>query len=464
LRPKKIFILLPDGVGLRNFAYTTFIHKGKELGWDVIFWNKTKFDLTKMGFKEIKLIGKPRAKSDLIKRAKIIAELDYFSQIFNDNIYQSYKFPSRNKDIKSLIKNFIITQLIRFNRGKNGLIRLREKLKASERKSTYYRSCLEVLKREKPDFIFCTNQRPLSAISPLTAAQDLGIQTGTFIFSWDNLPKATLIVEPNFYFVWSAHMKKELITYYPYINPSHILVTGSPQFEMHTNPNLLKSREDFFKENFLDLNKDYICFSGDDVTTSPDDASYLKDVAEAVKKLNNNGNNIGIIFRRCPVDLSDRYSSVLRKYKDLIFPVSPKWQKIGENWNAVMPTHEDLTLQLNTIYYTLAVINLGSSMVFDYALLNKPCLFLNYDVDKKLFPSWTSKVVYKFIHFRSMPTGNEVIWLNSKTEISFKLHTALNNPSKTVKYAKDWFNKINLCPPEDASTRIWLEVEKILKT
>jgi hypothetical protein len=38
----------------------------------------------------------------------------------------------------------------------------------------------------------------------LLAAQQLGIPTATFIFSWDNLPKATMVVETDYY-VWSDH-------------------------------------------------------------------------------------------------------------------------------------------------------------------------------------------------------------------------------------------------------------------
>lgn len=461
MKPKKIFILLPDGIGLKNFAYTSFIQKGEQLGWDVIFWNQTPFNLSEMGLKELKLEGRPRAATDLLKRTKIIAELDHYSQIFNDDVYQSYKFPSSNNSIKTKLKNVIINQLTRIYRGRSGLRKLRILLKSSERRSSYYKDCLEVLKREKPDFVFCTNQRPVSAISPLTAAQDLGIQTGTFIFSWDNLPKATMIVEPDFYFVWSEHMKKELIQYYPYINSSNILITGSPQFETHSKTNLIKSREGFFSENNLDLNKEYICFSGDDITTIPDDAGYLQDVANAVVELNNSGQNIGVIFRRCPVDFSDRYNSVLNLYPDIITPVAPKWKQIGGLWNTIYPTLEDQVLQMNTIYHTSAVVNLGSSMVFDYALLDKPCLFLNYDVDKQVDPNWTSKKVYKFIHFRSMPTGKEVIWLNSKTEIALKIKTILNNPNGTIDYAKDWFDKINLSPKENASNRIWNAVDEI---
>jgi hypothetical protein len=462
LKTKKIFILLPDGVGLRNFAFTSFVEIGEKMGWEVVFWNQTPFNLTELGYEEIKLKGKPRAYTDLLKRAKISAELNYFEEKFDDKVYRTYKFPSSNKSIKSKIKNTIVTLLTKTYRGKKGLQKLRGKLKASERRSVFYKHCKDVLEREKPDFVFCSNQRPVNAIAPLTAAQDLGIPTSTFIFSWDNLPKATMIVEPDFYFVWSEYMKEELINYYPFINSDNIFITGSPQFEPHFNLKLRRTREEFFGENNLDLTREYICFSGDDKTTSPDDAHYLKDVAEAIESLNKNGETkLGILFRRCPVDFSDRYDPVLEKYIDFIVPVAPKWKQVGGNWNSVLPTQEDLTLQVNTILHTKAVLNLGSSMVFDFAVFDKPCLFLHYNVERKVDESWNPKKVYNFVHFRSMPTGNEVIWLRSKKEIAPKLKAVLENSHKTVGEAKDWFEKINLFPAENASERIWEGIIKI---
>jgi len=463
LTSKKIFILLPDGVGLRNFAFTSFVEIGEQMGWEVVFWNQTPFDLTELGYKEIKLTGKPRAFTDLLKRAKISTELDYFEEKFNDTVYQTYKFPSSNKSIKSKIKNIIVTQLTKTYRGEKGLQKLRGKLKDSERKSPFYTQSREILKREKPDFIFCTNQRPVNAIAPLTAAQDLGIPTSTFIFSWDNLPKATMVVEPDFYFVWSDHMKKELLNYYPFIASNNIFITGSPQFEPHFNMKLRKTRSAFFEENNLDLDKEYICFSGDDKTTSPDDQHYLEDVAEAVENLNKKREiKLGILFRRCPVDFSDRYDKTLEKYKELIVQVVPKWEQVGGSWNAVLPKQEDLGLQINTILHTKAVINLGSSMVFDFAIFDKPCLFLNYNVEDKVGEIWHSKKVYDFVHFRSMPTGKVVFWIRSKEEIGAKLETALKDSNKTVAAANDWFQKINLSPAEKASERMWLGMDKII--
>ena len=40
----KVFILLPDGIGLRNFAFTEFNRLGNEKGYEVVYWNNTIFD------------------------------------------------------------------------------------------------------------------------------------------------------------------------------------------------------------------------------------------------------------------------------------------------------------------------------------------------------------------------------------------------------------------------------------
>lgn len=462
MKLKKIFILLPDGVGLRNFAFTSFVKNGKKMGWDVTFWNQTPFDLAVLDYKEIKLKGKPRAITDLLKRAKINTELNHFDKKFNDEVYQTYKFPPSKAGIKAKFKNAIVSRLSTTYRGEEGLQNLRGKLKESERKSAFYQHCKEILEREKPDLIFCTNQRPVNAIAPLTAAEDLGIPTATFIFSWDNLPKATMVVEPDYYLVWSEYMKQELLNYYPFIKPENVFITGSPQFEPHFDHSLRMSRDDFFEAHNLNPEKEYICYSGDDITTCPDDPHYLNDVAEAIEFLNKTGKyNLGIIFRRCPVDFSNRYNKILKKYEKLIVPIAPEWKKIGQNWNAVLPTKEDLNLQINTILHSKAVVNLASSMVFDYAVLDKPCLYLNYNVSNKVDQNWNPQKVYNFVHFRSMPSGEEVIWLRSKEEISSKLELTLKGAPAQVDAAKEWFKKINLTPAQHASERIWCSIDKI---
>ena len=458
----KIVILLPDGIGLRNFAYSEFHTIGEKENFDLVFWNNTPFDLTTLGFTEIKIgNSKSHPLTETYKNARKQIELNLNIRRTKDRVYDTYRFPFSYSTVKKAIKSSV-TQIMTFTHSSQyGLTRVRKKIKRKERKTLYYHQCLETLQKERPAFVFCTNQRPMTAIAPLLAAQELGIPTATFIFSWDNLPKATMVVETDYYFVWSDLMKKELLFYYPYIDENQVFITGSPQFENHFDKSRITTKQDFFKVHNLDKSKKYICYSGDDITTCPDDATYLADVAEAVKELNKQGFSLGIIFRRCPVDFSNRYDSVLAQYQNLIVPINPIWDNLGNGWNTVLPKPEDLDLQLNTIAHTEMVINLGSSMVFDYVAHKKPCAYINYDVANKKNEKWSVKKIYKYVHFRSMPDISSVIWLNSKAEIAGKILQGLNSERNTVENAEKWFKIIAGGQPEKSSASIWEAINKI---
>jgi len=339
---------------------------------------------------------------------------------------------------------------------------IRSFIKKIESNTSYFEACVNQLRQEKPDFIFCTNQRPVLGIAPILAAQSLNIPTATFIFSWDNLPKATMVIETDYYFVWSTHMKNELLYYYPYIKKEQIVVAGTPQFEMHYNSTVIQSKESFFETYNLDVNKKYICYSGDDITTSPNDPIYLEDVAKAVRQLNEEGKNVGIVFRRCPVDVSSRFDVVLKTYSDVITPIQPKWEKAGNSWNTILPTKEDMSLLANTIYHTEFVINLGSSMVFDYVIFKKPCIYINYDVNDCVNKEWTVKKIYNYIHFQSMPSKEAVLWCYNNKDLKQLFEKILNNELSNVIEANKWFEKITEKPAHLASERIWNEINSII--
>ncbi|GAA3779708.1 UDP-glycosyltransferase [Flavobacterium ginsengiterrae] len=459
---KKAFILLPDGVGLRNFAFTNFHKIGIENNFDITFWNNTPFQLSELGFKEIKIKrAKTHILADVYKNTRKHIELDLNIIKSKDQVYNTYRFPFSYEGLKNKLKSYSTQILISFYKSEKGLKRIRKKIRSNERKTLYFKECLETLQKEKPEIVFCTNQRPILAVAPIEAAKELKIPTATFIFSWDNLPKATMVIETDYYFVWSNHMKQELLNYYSYIQEYQILVCGTPQFEGHFNTQSLVSRESFFRKYELDINKKYICYSGDDTVTCPDDQEYLSDVAKAVKLLNNDGYNLGILFRRCPVDFSNRYDKVLEDYKEIITPIEPIWKNVNRDWGSILPTKEDIILHANTIQHTELVINLGSSMVFDYACFKKPCAFINYDVFNKINKKWSVKKIYNYVHFRSMSNKESVVWLNSSEEISQKIRIILSNSKINVENAQKWFEKINQHPPELASQRIWNGIKKI---
>ena len=463
MKPKKIFILLPDGVGLRNFAFSNFYALGKEKNFEITYWNKTLFDLKDLDYPEVKVAsGNNHFLTDILKNARKHIELNLNIKKGNSKVYNTYRFPFVYSTVKNALRSFLTKLLIFFFSSNTGLELVRYFIKKIETKTSYFDACLTQLKQEKPDFIFCTNQRHVLGIAPILAAQSLNIPTATFIFSWDNLPKATMVIETDYYFVWSDYMKNELLHYYPYIKKEQIVITGTPQFESHYDGFIIHSRESFFETYHLDLNKKYICYSGDDITTSPNDPIYLEDVAKAVRQLNEKGNNLGVVFRRCPVDVSNRFDAVLKSYSDVITPIQPKWKKIGNAWDTILPTKEDLSLLANTIYHTEFVVNLGSSMVFDYVIFKKPCIYINYDVTNCVIKEWTVKKIYNYVHFQSMPSKEAVLWCNDKNELKNLFEKIITNKISNLKEATKWFNKIDCQPANLASYRIWNEIKKII--
>ena len=461
---KKIFIFLPDGVGLRNFAFTKFKNIGENKGYDITYWNNTPFSIEKeLGFKEVKIQNKKIHPLTIIfTRARKRAELNFFDRKFKETVYNTYNFPQSYKGIKNAIKSIAVDILVLLGSNDRGIKFIRKQIKKRERKTSKYVYCKNQLKEHKPNFVFCTNQRPTQAIAPILAAQDLGIPTATFIFSWDNLPKATTLVETDYYFVWSKHMKDEVLLYCPYVNENKIFVTGTPQFESHFDRSLLQSKEPFFAEYKLDLKKRYICFSGDDIVTSPLDQYYLEDLAISVRELNQIGYNLGVLYRKCPVDFTNRYDSILEKYKDVIVSIDPLWRPVGSNWNEIMPTKEDFVLQSNICEHTEFVANIASSMVFDFVAHDKSCLFFDYEQPQLKKGIRDIGQNYKYIHFRSMPSKNAALWSFDKKTLTETVKDIIDKNQSSVEEGKEWFEIIVGTKPTKASEEIWNVIDRIL--
>ncbi len=455
---------MPDGVGLRNFAFTQFKGIGEQKGYEIVYWNNTVFSLKEeLNFEEVKIKNHKLHKlTSVFTRARKRMELNIFDKKFKETVYDTYNFPQSYKGFNNAFKSVLVDLLVYFGSNEKGLLFVRKQIKKLERKNSKYEYCKAQLTEHQPDFIFCTNQRPSQAIAPLLAAQDLGIPTATFIFSWDNLPKATTLVETDYYIVWSDHMKRELLMYCPYVKPETIFVTGTPQFESHFDKSILKSRTAFFEENNLDIQKRYICYSGDDIVTSPLDQYYLEDLTKSVIELNNQGFNLGVLYRKCPVDFTDRYDEILEKYKDVIAVVNPVWRPIGTNWNEIMPTKEDFVMQANVCEHTEFVANIASSMVFDFVAHHKSCLFFDYEQPQLKKGIRDIGQNYKYIHFRSMPSKNAALWSFDKNRLTATVKTIINANVSSVEEGQQWFETIVGENPTEASGKIWDVIHLIL--
>lgn len=461
---KKVFVLFPDGIGLRNFALTNFKEEGEQQGYDVWYWNNTSFSIKdRLGFNEVAIEDQSsHPLTSVYSRVRKHIELNVWARKFKDNVYPMYKFPFSWNGINNKFKTILIKFLIGLKSTEPGIERVRERIKKLEKSTTKYHYCKKQLEEHKPDMVLCTSQRSTQAIAPLLAAQDLGIPTATFIYSWDNVPKAMLVVETDFYYVWSEHMKAELLFYYPFIKDEQVIVTGTPQFEPHYDTSLILSREEFFRANGLDVAKRYICFSGDDETTSPLDQYYLEDLAKAVRELNEEGYNLGVLYRKCPVDFTDRYQAVLQQYQDVVVSVDPIWEQIGKSWNEIAPSKEDFQMLINVCHHTELVTNVCSSTVFDFCAHNKPCIYYNYEQPQLKKGIRDIGQNYHYVHFRSMPSKEAVSWALNKAELKERVKELLDGKVNPLPLTHTWYSVIVGNTPKEACKKIWQAVTTAL--
>lgn len=453
---KKILFLVPDGVGVRNYLYSSLVTKLKD-SFAISIWTTleekainevasihdmtysfTKISLERESYKT-KLFRESARYARLLKNSRAYQNFTIVNYYWNFNP-SSFKLRLFNK----------LTQFL----GKKISDKYDQILKFEERaKQSCSRKIIDGYKRklqkEGPSKIFITHQRVYALMPICIAARELGIPIISCIYSWDNVPKASLGIIADTYVLWSTLMKDEMLAMHPEIPESAYVVTGSPQFEFYFDESRLVSREVFAEMYGLDLSKKWVCFSGDDVRTSPYDPMYLEDLAAAVSRLDE---EIQIVFRRCPVDYSARYDEVLEKYNKVIISIDPVWVSNTDNWGAVFPKKEDLSMLVNVVVHCDVVINLGSTMAHDFAVYDKPCLYVNYNpvADK----NWSVNDVYNFHHFKSMEGLDAVGWINDKESFGKELLTALHYPNSVGQDRKKWLEKIVQHPLQDASALI----------
>ncbi|WP_303317386.1 UDP-glycosyltransferase [Flavivirga abyssicola] len=460
---KKVFVFFPDGVGLRNFAFTDFKSIGEQKGFDITYWNNTIFSLKEnLGFNEVKIEDhSSHSLLSIYSRARKRAELNVSRDKFNDNVYLTYKFPFNFKGLKNSFKSLYVKWLVGLYSSEKGVVKLRQKINKLERSTSKYSYCKAQLEDHKPDLVFCTTQRATQSISALLAAKDLGIPTVAFVYSWDNVPKAMQVVETDYYFVWSDLMKSQVLQYYPFVKEEQVIVTGTPQFEPHYDKSLLQTREAFFKEYDLDINKKYICYSGDDETTSPLDQYYLEDLANAVRDLNTKGENLGIIYRKCPVDFTPRYDAIIEENKDIIEVLDPIWSQVGSQWNHVLPTKKDFKMLYNVCEHSEFVTNVCSSTVFDFVAHNKPCIYYNYEQPQLKKGIRDIGQNYKYVHFRSMPSNKAAVFCSDKKDLKGLVKKIIDGQLSNVDECLEWYKIVAGKTPTKASENIWKAIDNL---
>jgi hypothetical protein len=281
-----------------------------------------------------------------------------------------------------------------------------------------------------PSVVFCSNQRALATLPLVLASKLLGIPTVSFVFSWDNLTSKGRIAAPfDHYFVWSRHMREELLKYYDDVAADHVHIVGTPQFDPYADKSILWSRNEFCRRINADPGRPLICYSGGDSTTTPEDPKHVAILMGLIRS----GAIVGnpqVVLRPAPVDHGSRYDEVRRTYPELVY-CPPAWMHTEPlTWLASIPLPEDVQFLANLTQHADLNINMASTMTLDYAIHDKPVINIAFDASSPppfKVPVWD--LYYRYEHYRPVVELGSARFARSPAELAAHVNAYLENPS-----------------------------------
>jgi hypothetical protein len=452
----KIVLVVPDGVGIRNFLYTRFLDllAAQAEGTELVAWHVLpEHVLTSQEGRPVRFEPLPYVREGLaarvLRQAKIYAQLHWRYEEDAADVMLRGRRPSGGA-LSRVIGGaaHLLGRLVPTPDGAAWLDRCHAAAASGDGDLAPFEA---FLRRERPDVVFCTHQRASRAVPALLAARRLGIPTATFIYSWDNLPKGRMAVHADRFLVWSEAMKAELLLYYPEMDPERVRVVGTPQFEPHLEPALARPREELLGTLGLDPARPVVCFSGDDEMTSPCDPVYLEDLAAALRKLPEPPQ---LLFRRAPTDVSGRYAGVLARFPEIAV-CDPAWRAGEGDWTQVAPLPGDLGLLANVARHCDVVVNLGSTMGMDFAVFDKPAVYIAYNpaCNPPNLVRRDIMDVYRLPHFRCVHALQPVYWARSADDLGEQVRRALEHPGEKSEARARWLRQTVAFPLDRASER-----------
>ncbi|HRN98565.1 MAG TPA: hypothetical protein PLA69_04500, partial [Flavobacterium sp.] len=135
-----ILVLLPDGIGLRNFVYTDFAQTAQKSGLSVVYWNGSPLDLSPQ-HEQVWFDQKPvHPATNIYKYIKTKVELTLNEKRSGDAVYRTYYFEMPLRNTADRIKKIAMRLLLPFYQSEKGLQRVHRKIESLERSTPHYQN------------------------------------------------------------------------------------------------------------------------------------------------------------------------------------------------------------------------------------------------------------------------------------------------------------------------------------
>lgn len=438
---KNLGVVITDGVGFRNFILSDFISEAKKEFNNIVIFSclpASAYNSFELNCKIVELdVFTEKFPTWFFRKSKEIAHLQLHKKGnfgINDNLIAS---KSKAMNPRGLATRFIFTFTNLFH-SENWIQRynkLQQQTFASHQITKEYK---KLLLENKIDLLFFTHQRPPYIAPFILAAEKLDIRTSAFIFSWDNLAsKGRMAGNFDYYLVWSDLMKSELVHFYKSIKAKNVHVVGTPQFEPYVLERYQSTKEEFAQNFNIDLTKKTVFFSCGDVSTSPNDPTYIEAIAKGIVE-NKFCENINLLVRTSPAEEPARFKSLADKYPFIMWNY-PDWFQARsnhqENWSQRIPSVNDVKNLRALLEYTDISVNMLSTMSLDNMLFRKPVINSVFGNGENGLNN--DQRFFNYAHIKKVIDGNALWIAKNENELIEAINGYLQNPNLRLQEQND---------------------------
>ncbi|MGC8667520.1 MAG: hypothetical protein ACP5VE_05335 [Chthonomonadales bacterium] len=282
---------------------------------------------------------------------------------------------------------------------------------------------VELWREIRPALVFnASHVHAPIATQAVQAAQWLGIPTATFIFSWDNLTSQGRVIPPyDYYLVWSKRIREQLLAIYRSVQPDRVLVTGTPQFDLHFRPDVLWPRADFCRHVGADPERPILLYSTGMANHMPGEPQIVEGIADIAASLPQRPQ---VMVRVYPKDTTRRFEELRLRRPDILFPSVP-WL---EAWHTPLP--EDGPLLTNMLYHCALGINVASTVSLELCMFDKPVINVAYNPPGVPREELDYALYYEFDHYKPVAQSGAVMLAHSPDEMRRLVQHALEEPKE----------------------------------
>lgn len=262
---------------------------------------------------------------------------------------------------------------------------------------------------------------------PVLVARRLGIPAAGWINSWDNLTsKPAYYTGYDQYLVWSERMREEIFRYYPEAAGRTVVATGVPHFDWYRRPEMVWSREEFFRRMGLDPARQLILYASATPHLAPAEHMVARRLAEEVEAGSLPGRP-QLLVRLHPGDSGERF-------RDWHATGAVRLRVPGESGggrlSAFCPTPEDAHELVSSVFHADVVVNLASTITLEAALLDRPVVNVAYDPRPgEEFQRVVRRYYEVYDHFRTVVESRAVRLARSDEELLAQIRAYLEDPA-----------------------------------